>query len=769
MMVLNAARSLATGVFLASAIWANAFSVSLNPSNPRCGLSNGEVNAYATGGTAPYTYLWSNGETTQAIDGLAPGTYSVTVTDAVSATETSSTTLVNVQALAQPSSYETGGTDCFGPACEAHAHIFLDYLGGTPPYTFDPPPDIQTAAFADWTLCGMLGPGDWDDPFTMIDANGCAGSGSFWLYMPGGVGVGIPAVTTLPSCNGGANGTAVLHYQFVDAQSAYITVLNSSNTVVFSAGLPPGLLPSSITVPNLLPDDYTVNYVVDMYDCPAMNYSDSPFTIADMSGDCGTVSGDLYVDEDDDCSQDAAEAAIPYALLSIQPGDELTFTNETGQYYHNLAYGDFTIEHADASFQQLCPVTSPVPFTIDGANLNVNIDLADSSLTGHDISVHSIGNAARPGFTHTVWINLWNNSLYTSGDLVLSYSFDPVLQFLSASLPPDLSTPGSLQWNLDPLAPHGHAGLSVQFQVPPDAGLLGQVLNSLAAVTNTEPEADLVNNSYPGSVTVTGSFDPNDKSVRTSSGASDGQYFIGLDEWVDYTIRFQNTGTDTAFTVLIRDTIAVELDLLTTEILGASHPMDVDVRNQRVLTFTFNDILLPDSNTNEAMSHGAVSFRIRPVGGLAAGTPLVNEADIYFDFNEPVTTNTVGLVMDLSTAIADKDEDALVLWPNPNEDALHVSVGDGGHRLFQLDVLALDGRVVLRDGAFLLSDALDTRPLPSGAYLLRLQDTDGRVLQAPFVKRSSARDERPDPLVEHRASIVASVPIAMRSERSGHL
>jgi hypothetical protein len=64
----------------------SAISVSLYPVNPHCGLSNGSINATVSGGTAPYTYLWSNNETTEDIDSLPPGTYTITVTDAVNAT-----------------------------------------------------------------------------------------------------------------------------------------------------------------------------------------------------------------------------------------------------------------------------------------------------------------------------------------------------------------------------------------------------------------------------------------------------------------------------------------------------------------------------------------------------------------------------------------------------------------------------------------------------------------------------------------------------------
>ena len=119
----------------------------------------------------------------------------------------------------------------------------------------------------------------------------------------------------------------------------------------------------------------------------------------------------------------------------------------------------------------------------------------------------------------------------------------------------------------------------------------------------------------------------------TSTRASDALYFIGQDEWIDYTIRFQNTGTDTAFHVIVTDTLPGTLDLATLEVGAASHAFTWALREQGTLKFRFFDILLPDSNVNEASSHGSVSFRIRPKQPLVPGTVIENMANIYFDFN----------------------------------------------------------------------------------------------------------------------------------------
>ncbi|MBK9629212.1 MAG: DUF11 domain-containing protein [Flavobacteriales bacterium] len=114
-------------------------------------------------------------------------------------------------------------------------------------------------------------------------------------------------------------------------------------------------------------------------------------------------------------------------------------------------------------------------------------------------------------------------------------------------------------------------------------------------------------------------------------------------------IRFQNTGTDTAFNVVVTDTLPSTLDPATISLVTASHANTWSLQGQGTLKFILPNILLPDSNVNEPMSHGLISFRIRPKQPLTAGTVIENIANIYFDFNPPVITEPSVLVAEFST------------------------------------------------------------------------------------------------------------------------
>ncbi|MBK9515002.1 MAG: SprB repeat-containing protein [Flavobacteriales bacterium] len=121
---------------------------------------------------------------------------------------------------------------------------------------------------------------------------------------------------------------------------------------------------------------------------------------------------------------------------------------------------------------------------------------------------------------------------------------------------------------------------------------------------------------------------------------------------IDYTIRFQNTGTDTAFLVVITDTLPQHLDPSTIRMGAGSHGFSWSLSGQGTLRWVFPNILLPDSNVNEPRSHGFVSFRIRPYEPLLPGTTIENTANIHFDFNPPVVTEPSVLVAEFSTRVA---------------------------------------------------------------------------------------------------------------------
>lgn len=151
------------------------------------------------------------------------------------------------------------------------------------------------------------------------------------------------------------------------------------------------------------------------------------------------------------------------------------------------------------------------------------------------------------------------------------------------------------------------------------------------------------------------SYDPNDKQVIPAGvGASN---IVRDSDELEFQVRFQNTGTDTAYTVIIRDTLSTALDIASLQIGASSHNYTYTVsgKNNPIITWTFNNINLPAQKQDDAGSNGFVKFKIAQMPNNAKGTKIRNKAGIYFDFNSPIITNetnlTVGdLVSDLNNA-----------------------------------------------------------------------------------------------------------------------
>jgi hypothetical protein len=117
----------------------------------------------------------------------------------------------------------------------------------------------------------------------------------------------------------------------------------------------------------------------------------------------------------------------------------------------------------------------------------------------------------------------------------------------------------------------------------------------------------------------------------------------------------------------------------------------------RELTFTFNNIYLPDSTVNEPESHGAVSYRIKTVNNLTAGNIIENQVDIYFDFNPPVPTNIAKTEVGKLANKFDNFETSpnFRVFPNPSKNLFHIEWQPYNSAIpINLSVTDIFGRVV---------------------------------------------------------------------------
>lgn len=215
-----------------------------------------------------------------------------------------------------------------------------------------------------------------------------------------------------------------------------------------------------------------------------------------------------------------------------------------------------------------------------------------------------------------------------------------------------------------------------------------------------------------------GAYDPNDKQAFPK-GVGENK-IIKANTELEYMIRFQNTGTDTAFTVRIEDQLSELLDITTVKPGASSHPYSFTIKDSRRMEFRFDNILLPDSTTNLEASNGFVKFSVQQIADNPIGSLIENSAGIYFDFNEPVITNTVRQLIGEPLVSSNDDPGKMLeetqVVPNPFDQSTTLYLENMGGRTLQIELFDYLGRKVRTESWRSDRHVLHRQGLPSGVY-----------------------------------------------------
>ncbi len=721
-------KYLLSAAFATTAITASALTMNLQVQNETCAYANGSVYAAVSGGVPPYTYLWGGGETTESITGLSSGTYTVTVTDFVGTQVSDQATVISedygVHDYNFPHSYCPG---------QNYREFFFQPVtapGDVSPWAASqgiidlvPPPAGAGNYYLD---PGPIPPGS-SQSVTYWDVNGCSGTLNFTAGYPISSWPSFAVVDVQGSCANAATGKVTFSSGPVPSNDTYyILKSEGSNEYEGWANNFQSVAPNVFAFEGLEPGNYYLLHRLGLTYSLLQGggcRSDSILvTIPDLGPTCGSISGSTYMDYNSDCVD--TEANTSNVVVEVQPGP--IYTTSGGGYSVVVPNGAYTLSTSGAAVAQSCPASA----TVNGAPVIVNI--------GHqptiplDVAIGLAPGPARPGFQLHYGMIVQNLSSSASGATTTTFTFDPALSLIS-TWPTGSVVGNTVTWNQPSLDIFQEREYQIQLQVPPDVGLIGTDLLASATVSTANTDGDLSNNSTNATITVTGSFDPNDKTAYTSTRASGSLYFINEDDWVDYVIRFQNTGTDTAFNIVVTDTLPSTLDPATISLVTASHQHTWNVQGQGTLKFIFPNILLPDSNVNEPLSHGLISFRIRPHLPIAPATVIENTANIYFDFNPPVITAPSVLVAEFSTGMQEQaqGQGQMRLLPNPVNDQLRIA-SDG--TIERIVILSADGRVGKQWNLRASNGSIDVKDLTSGAYMLIAELSNGTIARERFIK-----------------------------------
>lgn len=365
-------------------------------------------------------------------------------------------------------------------------------------------------------------------------------------------------------------------------------------------------------------------------------------TIEFIGANCGSISGKIIYDEDSSCTWSPGDFIGANKLLQLSNGS-MAITNFNGDFmFNNVGYGTYNQTILSPLLTSFNSCSQPNNVTLSSTLSNVYNEfkcLPISTYIDNQIGLSS--SPMVPGFIGNYQILLQSLS-YTPTTTVSYILIDPAISYVSSNVTPmgvySTANGDSVVFNTT-LNPNQFQNILIQCQVPVNLALFYPLNTSCALTVTNGLDSNVSNNQDSDIRVVTGSFDPNDKHVNPIGNGPTGIITLS-DTVLDYTINFQNCGTGPAHNIVIMDTLSPYVDITTLQILGFSHPYQIEIINNNILKFKFPNIMLPDSNVDEPGSHGYVSYKIEQKNTNVIGDIIYNTASIYFDFNSPVVTNT---------------------------------------------------------------------------------------------------------------------------------
>lgn len=379
------------------------------------------------------------------------------------------------------------------------------------------------------------------------------------------------------------------------------------------------------------------------------------------------MAGHVYNDNNNNNIKDANEPYRANIKVSLSNGEFVT-TDANGVYQLVAdSIGAYSITCTPPNYFASVPPSYNYNFS-DYDSLIVNDFALQATQTVDSVSILVTPQRlfARIGFPMPYDIS-YENAGTTILTPVIHFNYpNTQLVYDSSSNATVINNGTDVQLNETAMVPGERKSFTAYFHVS-TAATFGDSIHVNAVIS-----ANAVSNTDSAVNQIRGPYDPNDKSATAILPPD--QVIAG--KYIDYTVRFQNTGNDTAFNVVITDTLSSYLLASSLQTIGSSHPCKTTV-NGNVVSFEFLNIQLPDSNVNELKSHGYVSFKIKPQPSVVMNTSIPNKAAIYFDYNLPVITNTatteitnfapVPLKLLSFNAVAGLKNKATVYWTTSNE------------------------------------------------------------------------------------------------------
>lgn len=474
----------------------------------------------------------------------------------------------------------------------------------------------------------------------------------------------------------------------------------------------------------------------------ATNYDINPaiLPLCEPSSGCDfyyNIAGNIHNDTSTSCQQDSLNPGTLLRNMKVQ----LKQNGQVQQQFYTFNSGNYSFKTDSLVSYEVTIDTAQLPFTVScpssGSRL-VALSPTDSVRTTEnfglecgavDFGVVSISGARfRPTFSTTVYNTAGNLTqlLYSAtcgvGTLgIVTTTFSGAITYTgpaAGALSPSVSG-NTLTYNIADLNTLQAGSLDIIVTTDTNAAIGSQVCIT-TTITPSVPDANATNNTLTQCFAVRNSYDPNLKEVYPTALQQN------QSEWLTYTIHFQNTGNDTAYTVVVRDTLSNNVLPETFQYLASSHHAVIQLFG-KAMVFTFPKINLVDSATNPPLSEGWIQYKVKTKPNLPLTTQVKNTAYIYFDLNPAVVTNTAVSTVTITGIEQVKDMGVVRLYPNPNKGSftLESSITDGEYRIYDMM-----GAVIAQQKINSVRELVSLTDAAAGVYTLVVKNgTDSRAMR----------------------------------------
>jgi len=449
-----------------------------------------------------------------------------------------------------------------------------------------------------------------------------------------------------------------------------------------------------------------------------------------------------FIDENADGIRDDSESAFTHGSFKVVKNgeNEPTFVNPmTGTY--NLF--DTDPSNTYALGYEIESEFAPY-YTTSAAYTNLTIPVGSGSQTVYfpvtlsqpfnDVAVMIVPiGAPRPDMTYVNKI-VYTNIGVAAASGTLTFEKDALTQIAEVSQPGIVQNTNGFSYAFTNLQPNETRSVYVTLSVPaPPAVDLDDLLTTRAEISAPSADVNLDNNDFVNTQIVVNSMDPN-MIVEAHGEMIDINSFTS-NEYLYYTIYFQNMGTASAIRVAVEDMLDSRLDHSSVVMLNASHNVVVHRKNNKLL-WDFDYIMLPGQFENEQLSKGYVFFKVKVRPGFEAGDIIPNTAEIIFDSNATIVTNTFNTTFFDSLGTPEFTGFDLVLYPNPARGEFRVDMTRTNEKLASIAVYDVIGKMMLKTDAAGQDHAKVTiSGFAKGIYLVEiLTETNVRLVRKLVVE-----------------------------------